>query len=276
MNESTPDELETLAAEPLRGDRIHSFYLTSFCRFAILLMQVSDNSFLERFRVPIIRVLLIEDNRLLREGITAMLNDQPDIRAVSATGNGDAIEKAKKIRPQVVLLDLGLRSQNSLRVAELIKKEYPKAEIVVMDLMPVQSEVVEFVKAGVSGFILKDATIDDFLQTIRSVAEGKKVLPPSLTGSLFSSIVEYAVQSGKADRLMKAVKLTRREHEVVDLIARGMSNKEIAKELSIAVHTVKSHVHNTLEKLALHTRLELASFALTEGMVRKPSDHGSK
>jgi two-component system NarL family response regulator len=239
-------------------------------------MQVSDNSFLERFRVPIIRVLLIEDNRLLREGITAMLNDQPDIRAVSATGNGDAIEKAKKIRPQVVLLDLGLRSQNSLRVAELIKKEYPKAEIVVMDLMPVQSEVVEFVKAGVSGFILKDATIDDFLQTIRSVAEGKKVLPPSLTGSLFSSIVEYAVQSGKADRLMKAVKLTRREHEVVDLIARGMSNKEIAKELSIAVHTVKSHVHNTLEKLALHTRLELASFALTEGMVRKPSDHGSK
>ena len=74
---------------------------------------------------------------------------------------------------------------------------------------------------------------------------------------------------------MKAVKLTRREHEVVDLIARGMSNKEIANELSIAVHTVKSHVHNTLEKLALHTRLELASFALTEGMVRKSQSHGS-
>jgi len=223
-----------------------------------------------------IRVLLIEDNRLLREGITAMLNDQPDIRAVSATGNGDAMEKAKKLKPQVVLLDTGLKSQNSLRIAELIKREYRKAEIVVMDLLPVQSEVVEFVKAGVSGFILKDASIDDFLHTIRSVAEGKKVLPPSLTGSLFSHIVEYAVQSGKADRLMKAVKLTRREHEVVDLVARGMSNKEIARELNIAVHTVKSHVHNTLEKLALHTRLELASFALTEGMVRKsagkPSD----
>ena len=73
-----------------------------------------------------IRVLLIEDNRLLREGITAMLNEQPDIRVVSATGNGDALEKAKKIKPQVVLLDLGLRNQNSLRIAELIKKEYPK------------------------------------------------------------------------------------------------------------------------------------------------------
>jgi two-component system NarL family response regulator len=206
-----------------------------------------------------IRVLLIEDNRLLREGITAMLNEQPDISAVSATGNGDALEKAKKFKPQVVLLDLGLRSQNSLRVAELIKKEYPRAEIVVMDLIPVQAEVVEFVKAGVAGFILKDATIDDFLHTIRSVAEGKKV-----------------VQSGKADRLMKAVKLTRREHEVVDLIARGMSNKEIATELNIAVHTVKSHVHNILDKLALHTRLELASFALTEGMVRESKGRNSR
>ncbi|MFH1699456.1 MAG: response regulator transcription factor [Candidatus Zixiibacteriota bacterium] len=219
--------------------------------------------------MPKIRVLLIEDNRLLCEGITAMLNEQPDIRAVSSTGNGDAREKAKRIKPQVVLLDLGLRSQNSLRIAELIKRDYPKAEIVVMDLMPVQAEVVEFVKAGVSGFILKDATIDDFLHTIRSVAEGKKVLPPSLTQSLFSHIVEYAVQSGKADRFMKAVRLTRREHEVVDLIARGRSNKEIARELNIAVHTVKSHVHNTLEKLALHSRLELASFALSEGMVRQ-------
>ncbi len=223
-----------------------------------------------------IRVLLIEDNRLLREGITAMLYEQPDIRVVSATGNGDALEKAKKIRPQVVLLDMGLRSQNSLRIAGIIKQEYPKAEIVVMDLIPVQAEVVEFVKAGVAGFILKDATIDDFLHTIRSVAEGKKVLPPPLAGSLFSQIVEYAVKSGKADRLMKSVKLTRREHQVVDLIASGMSNKEIASELNIAVHTVKSHVHNVLDKLALHTRLELASFALSEGMIRKTGRPNSK
>ena len=225
--------------------------------------------------MPKIRVLLIEDNRLLREGITSMLNEQPDIRVISATGNGDALDKARQIKPQVVLLDLGLRNQNSLRIAELIKKDFPKAEIVVMDLIPVQAEVVEYVKAGVSGFILKDATIDDFLHTIRSVAKGKKVLPPSLTGSLFSQIVEYAVHSGKADRLMKAVKLTKREHEVVDLIARGMSNKDIARELNIAVHTVKSHVHNTLDKLALHTRLELASYAFSEGIIRKPRNRNS-
>jgi len=218
-----------------------------------------------------IRVLLVEDNRLLREGITAMLNEQPDLRAVAATGNGDALEKAQGLRPQVVLLDMGLRSQNSLRVVESIKKRFPKTEVVVMDLIPVEADVVDFVKAGVAGFILKDATLDDFLRTIRSVAEGHKVLPPPLTGSLFSQIVEHAIQSGGADRLLKAVRMTKREHEVIALIAEGRSNKEIAKELHIAVHTVKSHVHNILEKLALHTRLELASFAHRRGLDRPGS-----
>jgi DNA-binding NarL/FixJ family response regulator len=217
-----------------------------------------------------IRVLLVEDNRLLREGITSMLNEQPDIRTVAATGNGDAMEKATKLLPQVVLLDTGLRSQNSLRVVHAIKARFPETQVVVMDLLPVQADVVAFVKAGVSGFILKDATLDDFLHTIRAVATGKKVLPPPLTGSLFSHIVEHAIQHGSPDRLLEAVRMTKREHEVVALIAGGKSNKEIAAHLHIAVHTVKSHVHNVLEKLALHTRLELASFAHRERLTEAP------
>jgi DNA-binding NarL/FixJ family response regulator len=214
---------------------------------------------------------LIEDNRLLREGIEDMLNEQMDIKAMASTGNGDAFEKAKKLKPHVVLLDLGLRNQNSLRVVEQIKRKFPGTEIVVMDLIPVQSDVVEFVKAGVSGFILKDATLDDFLQTIRAVAKGSKVIPPPLTDSLFSHIVEHAVQAGNVDRLIESVRMTRREQDVINLIALGHSNKEIAVDLSIAVHTVKSHVHNILEKLALHTRLELASFAHTKGIIGKTS-----
>jgi DNA-binding NarL/FixJ family response regulator len=213
-----------------------------------------------------IRVLLIEDNRLLREGIDAMLNEQEDIRALCASGNGDAFEKAEKLKPHVVLLDLGLKNQNSLKVVGQIKKKFPGTEVIVMDLIPVHSDVVEFVQAGVSGFILKDATLDDFLQTIRSVAKGAKVLPPPLTDSLFSHIVEHAVQTGKVDQLIDSVRMTRREQDVIDLIALGSSNKEIATELNIAVHTVKSHVHHILEKLALHTRLELASFAHSKDM----------
>jgi len=221
--------------------------------------------------VPKIRVLLIEDNRLLREGITAMLNEQPDIGAVAATDDGDALETARKLEPDVVLLDLGLENQNSLTMVGLIKKEFPRAHVVVMDLIPAHAEVIEFVKAGVAGFILKDATLHDFLNTIRSVAKGVKVLPPPMTDSLFSQIVEHALQGGKLDNLISSVKLTNREQTVINHIAAGRSNKEIASELNIAVYTVKSHVHNTLEKLALHTRLELAAFAYSQGMDKKTS-----
>jgi len=221
--------------------------------------------------MPKTRVLLIEDNRLLREEITEMLNDEEDIKTVSASNHEDAFEKAKKLRPHVVLLDLGLRSQNSLKAVESMKKQYPRAEVVVMDLIPAHSDVVEFVRAGVSGFILKDATLDDFLHTIRSVAKGAKILPPPMTGSLFSQIVEHAIQGGKTGRLLDSVRMTAREQDVISLIAEGKSNKEIARKLNIAVYTVKSHVHNILEKLALHSRLELASFTHAKKMDKKAS-----
>jgi DNA-binding NarL/FixJ family response regulator len=219
-----------------------------------------------------IRLLLIEDNRLLREGLTAMLKKQPDIEIVAAFGNGeDIVQKAREWKPQVILVDLGLRSQNSLRVVELVRQDSPEVKLIVMDLIPVQADIVEFVKAGVSGFLLKDATFEDFLKTIRSVAAGAKVLPPSLTGSLFSQIIEQAVGEGKV-KLIEAVRMTKREREVVELIAEGLSNKEIAQRLSVATYTVKSHVHNILEKLALHTRLQVASYAHTQGTVKTPSD----
>jgi DNA-binding NarL/FixJ family response regulator len=210
-----------------------------------------------------IKVLLIEDNRLLRDGTTAMLNEQEDIRAVSSAGNIGALAKAKKMAPDVVLLDLGLRSQNSLKVLESIKKRYPRAEVVVMDLIPSHSDVVAFVKAGVSGFVPKDATLDDFLHTIRSVVKGVRILPPTMADSLFSQIVESAIQEGSVDRVIAAVKLTRREQDVIDLLAEGRSNVEISRKLKIAVFTVKGHVRNILDKLALHTRLELASVTQT-------------
>ena len=219
--------------------------------------------------MPKIRVLLIEDNRLLREGITKMLNAEPDIRVISSSGNGDAMEKAKKLAPDVVLLDLGLKNQNSLTVVGLIRKQFPNTHVVVMDLVPAHADVVDFVKAGVAGFILKDATLNEFLHTIRSVAKGAKVLPPPMTGSLFSQIVEHAIQAGKVDSLLSAVRMTNREQDVISHIAAGKSNKEIAGELNIAVFTVKSHVHNILEKLALHTRLELATFAHSQGTSRR-------
>ena len=214
-----------------------------------------------------IKLLVIEDNRLLREGITSMIKEQSDLKVVAGLGTSEnIIKKINLLKPNVALLDLGLRSQNSLQVVKSIKKNFTAVKIIVMDLVPVQEEVLEFVQAGVSGFILKDATVDDFLRTIRYVGNGNKVLPPRLTDSLFSQIVEHAVRGPRSSSLIKSVRMTKREKQVIELIADGLTNKEIAQKLHLSTYTVKSHVHNILEKLALHTRVQIAKYAhTTEG-----------
>jgi DNA-binding NarL/FixJ family response regulator len=215
-----------------------------------------------------IRILLIEDNRLLRDGINSILKPQKDMVVIAATGDArNTIVKIKKLNPNVVLLDLGLRSQNSLHVVKIVKRIFPKAKIIVMDLAPLQDDILKFVKAGANGFILKDASIEDFLLTIRSVSNGATVLPPLLVDSLFSQIVDHAVREGKS-KIKEAVKMTKREREVIRLLSDGMSNKEIAHYMHLSVYTVKSHIHNIMEKLALHTRLEIANYSYTTDTLR--------
>ena len=208
-----------------------------------------------------IRLLLIEDNRLLRDGITSIVKSQKDIHIIAASGDGkNTLFRIKQLKPNIVLLDLGLRSQNSLHVVEIVKKEFPEARIIVMDLAPVQADILQYVKAGANGFILKDTSLKEFLITIRSVAEGSTVLPPVLVDSLFSQIVDYAIREG--DPLLKeSVKMTKREREVIILLGEGLSNKEIAQKIHVSTFTVKSHIHNIMEKLALHTRLEIANYS---------------
>ena len=209
-----------------------------------------------------ITVVLIEDNRLVREALTAMLNKVPDIRAVASPA-GD-LTSLSGTQPDVMLLDVGLRDVDSLGVATALKREHPDAKIIVMDLIPVNEEIVEFVNVGVSGFVLKDASFDEFVETIRLVAGGAKVLPPRMTESLFSQIAKDA-SLGDREHALQDVRMTRREREVIELIGEGLSNKEIAHRLNIATHTVKSHVRNVMEKLALHTRLQIAAYSHREG-----------
>lgn len=214
-------------------------------------------------RAGVISVALIEDNRLVREGITALLNSLPDLRVVAGASGADT-SMLRDTKPQVVLLDLGLGHGDSLRVAETVKQEFPDAKVILMDLLPVHEDIVEFVNVGVSGFIMKDATLDDLANTIRSVAQGAHVLPPQMTSTLFSQIAKDAIVRGRPDAL-DAVRMTPREREVINLIAEGLSNKEIAIRLEIATDTVKSHVRNVMEKLMLHTRLQIAAYAHREG-----------
>lgn len=209
-----------------------------------------------------IKLLLIEDNRLLREGLTIMLRKQRDLNVVESVGNGENILAImRKHQPDVLLLDLGLRSRNSLNLVKSVKKNFAGIKVIIMDLIPLQADVFEFVQIGVSGFILKDATISDFLNTIRSVAKGNQVLPENLTGSLFSQIIDHAINEQKPSALLDSVRMTKREKQVIELISEGFTNKEIAQQLHLSTYTVKSHVHNILEKLALNTRVQIAKFA---------------
>ena len=206
-----------------------------------------------------ISVALIENNRLVREGMTALLGQTADFKVVAAESSA-GFALLGNVQPDVILLDVGLWTDDSLHLAETVMKEHPEAKVIIMDLLPVHEDLVGFVNAGVSGFILKDASAEDLVNTIRSVAEGAHVLPPEMTSTLFSQIAKEALVRGRAVAA-ESVRMTSREREVIGLIGEGLSNKEIASRLNIATHTVKSHVRNVMEKLALHTRLQIAAFS---------------
>jgi DNA-binding NarL/FixJ family response regulator len=220
-----------------------------------------------------ISVFIIEDNRLLRDGISVMINEQTDLKVIATFNEKEkSLSKIFTLKPDVVLIDLGLRNQNSLEVVKSIKDKSPDIKIIVMDLLPIQSDILDFVKAGASGFILKNAMVNEFLKTIRSVAAGEKILPPHMTGSLFSQIVERAVNGTQGADLMQVVRMTKRERQVIELIADGQTNKEIGHILHLSPYTVKSHVHNILEKMALHTRVQIAKYAYSNKEYKETVD----
>jgi DNA-binding NarL/FixJ family response regulator len=205
-------------------------------------------------------IAIIEDNRVVLEGLTALLHRVADLAIVHSGSSAD-LSHIERTQPRVVLLDVGLENGDSLALARRVGKELPDTRVVMMDLLPAEEDIREFIEAGVSGFIMKDASLDEFVKTIQSVAQGSNVLPPTMTSSLFSQIAREMVNgrdSGSA--ASAAVALTPREREVIDLISEGLSNKGIAARLHVSVHTVKSHVRNVMEKLALHTRLQVAAW----------------
>jgi two-component system nitrate/nitrite response regulator NarL len=206
----------------------------------------------------LISVALIEDNRVVREGLAELLGEDPVFRVVHTAALCD-VAAIQRAGADVLLLDIGLENGDSLDMARNMARELPACRIIVMDLLPSHEDIRSFVEAGVAGFILKDASVEELKETIRAVAGGAEILPTSVTHALFSQIANHAIKRGpQAD---DDIRLTSREREVLDLIAEGLSNKAIASRLHISTHTVKSHVRNIMEKLTLHTRLQLAAWA---------------
>jgi DNA-binding NarL/FixJ family response regulator len=208
----------------------------------------------------------------MRQGLSALLKAQHDLHVVGAVADlAAALRRVPVATPHVVLVDAGLGSCDGCHCVEQIRESAPAARVIVMDLLPAPEEVVAYVKAGAKGFIMKDATVADFVGTVRSVAKGSDVIPSVLAGTLLSHIAADAVVH-KRGEAADAVRMTKREQEVMQLITEGLDNKAIAQQLGVAGDTVKSHVRNILEKLTLHSRLAIAAHSRkSDDARRRPS-----
>jgi DNA-binding NarL/FixJ family response regulator len=204
-----------------------------------------------------ISVGIADSRRLVRDALSVMLRGLNDMRVVAPR----AADPRPPLHagPRVVLFNMGPREQDSIRVAAELRRTDPDARIIAFDVDPQRDQIVGLVNAGVAGFVMRDASFDDFVGTIRTVGSGSNVLPPIMTKSVFSQLA-----STSGDREHQQVpphaRFTQRERDVVALIVAGRSNKEIARRLAITTHTVKSHVRHIMEKLEVHTRLAIAAF----------------
>jgi NarL family two-component system response regulator LiaR len=208
-----------------------------------------------------IRVLVVDDQTVVREGLVAILANYPDIEVVSQAADGvQAIECVKRDKPEVVLLDMVMPNQDGLTTIPKIKEIAPNTRILVVTGFAENDMVYQAIKAGALGYILKDATRDQLLQAIRDVAQGRASLQPSIAVKLIQEINHPSESTYTADPL------TRRELDTIRLIARGLSNQEIAAKLVVNERTIAKYVSSILDKLHLANRTQAALYALREGI----------
>ncbi|RAY14586.1 DNA-binding response regulator [Actinomadura craniellae] len=214
-----------------------------------------------------VRVLLADDQEMVREGFSVLLNAQPDIDVVGEAADGrEAVDLVDSLAPDVVLMDVRMPVLDGLAATRLVAD---RTKVVVLTTFDLDEYVYEALRAGASGFLLKSASARALAEAVRVVAAGEALLAPSVTRRL---IAEFARQ-GSAGRPTgrRVAQLTERETEVIVLVARGLSNTEIAAELVIAEQTVKTHVSSILTKLGLRDRTQAAVFAYENALIRPGS-----
>ena len=213
-----------------------------------------------------IRVMLVDDQELFRRGLDLVLRDEPDIEVVGEAGDGlAAIERAAELQPDVVMMDVRLPGVGGIEAARRIRNAQPSTKVVMLTVSDDEEDLFGAIRAGVSGYLLKEISIDEVANAVRAVVQGQALVTPSMAAKLFS---EFNVLSRRVDAQHGTTpRLTDREVEVLRLVAKGMSNKEIATELVIAENTVKNHVRNILEKLQMRSRMEAAMYAVREKLV---------
>jgi two-component system response regulator DegU len=230
---------------------------------------------MEGLQVPPIRVLIADDHALLREGLRRILELEPDLEVVGEASDGEeALQKAKELLPNVILMDIHMPGMGGLEATRAIREHVPSADIIVLTIHDGDEYVVEMVNAGAKGYVLKDVEPATVVEAIHRVHEGESFIPSDLMVKVFREFQRIsAYQRGISDAPtdhpgVQDERLTARELEVLQHIVYGETNKEIAASLFISEKTVKNHVTNILRKLGLSDRTQAAVYALRHGLAR--------
>ena len=214
-----------------------------------------------------IRVLIVDDHQLFRRGVSSLLAGREDIDVVGEASNGaEAIERARELMPDVVLMDIKMPTLDGLAATKQLKAEMPYVRIMMLTVSETDEDLFEAIKAGASGYLLKNVDPDHLVASVLQVQRGEVPIAPTMAAKILRELTTPSETSIQA--------LTSRERQVLELLASGMANKEIAFTLKISENTVKNHLRNILEKLHLQNRVQAALYAVRMGLADRPSDQG--
>jgi DNA-binding NarL/FixJ family response regulator len=213
-----------------------------------------------------IRLLIADDQMLVRTGFRVILDAEPDFEVVGEAGDGrETIEAARALRPDVVLMDIRMPNMDGIEATRRLAADEHAPRVLILTTFDLDEHVYEALRAGASGFLLKDAGADELLHAVRVVAAGEALLSPSITRRL---IADYARRPPARERPQALEELTPRELEVLRLLARGHSNGDIARQLVLGEATIKTHVARVFQKLDLHDRAQAVVLAYESGLVQ--------
>ena len=214
-----------------------------------------------------ISVVIADDHALFRRGLTMVLESEPDIEVVGEANDGhEVVTLAEKYMPDLVLMDVRMPGRGGIDAAQAIKEAVPHTKILMLTISDEEEDLYDAIKVGASGYLLKEISIEEVADSIRQVHAGQSLISPSMASKL---LTEFAAMARKDEekQQMPTPRLTDREMEVLTLVAQGLNNRDIAKELFISENTVKNHVRNILEKLHLHSRMEAVVYAVREKLL---------
>src|SRR5213594_2353387 len=213
-----------------------------------------------------LRLMVADDHALFRRGLQMVLEAEPDIDLIGESSDGvEAVERSQELMPDVILMDVRMPKRSGIEAASQIKDLLPHVKILMLTISDEEADLYDAIKAGASGYLLKEIPIEEVADAIRSVWSGQSRISPSMASKLLSEFAAMSQRSG--DPKQVGAKLTDREMQVLRLVAQGLNNKDIAEQLFISENTVKNHIRNILDKLHLHSRMEAVVYAVREKLL---------